>query len=198
MKLNNIFRKIKIYWAVPFGEQSKKIKSGYLTNQPLSRKLVVSALLSALAAAFQLMGALGGVGLAVSALVTLPISLAGLLSIYSGLMSYFATLILLVVLQPSELVIFPFTTGLLGLSIGFAYKYLNSRIAIVSFSALFLTFGIALLLYVFTFPILGSIVSTSFSYVALIIIYFTSVLYSWLWFEISTKIFKVLNPALTM
>lgn len=190
-----IFITLRDYWIKPM-DRTQKSRSGYLAHQQPSKKLAVSALLSAVAAALQAAGAFGGFGFAISALVTLPIAVAALLSVYSGLMSYFVTLFLLVILQPSELIIFPFTTGLLGLSIGVAYRFLNRRISIIGFNALCLTLGISLLLYVFRFPVLGPAVLGSFNFVTLIIIYIVAFFYSWFWAEVSLFVLKVLKPAL--
>lgn len=196
MKLHDALLKLKNYWVSSPGGSLQKIKSEYLVNQSLSRKLAVSALLSALAAALQSAGALGGVGFAISALVTLPISIAALLSVYSGLMTYFVTLFLLAVIQPSELVIFPLTTGLLGLSIGFSYRFLKRRITVVAFGALCLTNGVTLLFYVFRFPILGPVASGTFDSYVIIAIYIFSFLYCWFWTVIIAVVLKVLKGKL--
>jgi hypothetical protein len=196
MKLTAVFRRIFDYWVKPVDELTRKIRSGYLSGQPLAKKLAVSALLSAVAAALQSAGALGGVGFVISAFVTLPIAVAMLLSVYSGLASYAVTLCLLVLVQPSELIIFPFTTGLLGLSVGLAYRFLNRRITAVAFNALCLTFGIALLLYVFKFPVLGPVVTGAVSFRMLIIIFAVSLPYAWFWTVISGLVIKALGPAL--
>lgn len=62
-----------------------------------------------------------GIGYLISFLATLPIFLVTSLSIRQGILSYILTILLLFIIQPSELIIFPFTTGLLGIAIGVAF-----------------------------------------------------------------------------
>lgn len=190
------FYKIRDYWLNPKDDKREKIKIGYLESHSLSKRLTVSAFLSTVAVTLQSAGVLGGVGFAASALAALPIAISAILSVYSGLMSYFMTILLLVIFQPSELIIFPFTTGLLGLSIGFSFRLLKRRITIVTFNALCLTIGITILLYVFKYPVLGPEVSGSFHIVTVFVIYAATLLYSWLWFKITLLILKAISPAL--
>src|SRR5699024_7507846 len=77
-------------------------------------------------------GFLLGLGYFLSALATAPILLSSMLSIPYGLMSYFLTMMLLLILQPTELIIFPFTTGLLGLGIGIAFTFLEKESVLLS------------------------------------------------------------------
>lgn len=62
-----------------------------------------------------------GIGFLISFLATLPIFLATCFSIRQGILSYTLTIFLLFIIQPSELIIFPFTTGLLGIAMGVAF-----------------------------------------------------------------------------
>lgn len=184
------------YWVKPVANHIKTIKSNIAASEGKTKKLVVSALLSAIAAIMQSAGALGGPGFAVSALVTLPISIAAIYAIYSGVMAYTATLGLLIFLQPSEIIVFPFTTGLLGLSIGIAFRFFKKRAAVIAFAALSLTIGICILLYGLNFPVLGPSVSSQFHLTTLPAIYAFSFFYSWLWVEVSIVNFKFLSKTL--
>ncbi|WP_194709672.1 hypothetical protein [Radiobacillus deserti] len=152
-------------------------KSGRLIT---SRQLILGALLSSIAALFQSAGAFIGIGYALSMLATLPILVAAFISIPLGVLSYMTAILLLGVLQPSELWIFPFTTGLLGLGIGIGFKVRNHWVVATSFGAIFLMLGISVVLYGFSYPILGPI-SSSFSIVVLLGILGFSFFYSWLW-----------------
>src|SRR5690606_21054319 len=89
-----------------------------------TRKLILASIFACLAAIFQSAGGyLPGIGYLISPLATAPILLCSLLSIPYGFMSYLLTIMLLVILQPTELIIFPFTTGILGLGIGASFHF---------------------------------------------------------------------------
>jgi hypothetical protein len=156
-------------------------------------RLVVGALLGSIAVIFQSAGIFTGIGYILSMMSTGPLVLATLLSLRIGVMTYFGTIFLLAMLQPSELLVFIFTTGLLGLSLGCGLKYLKRSIFIIPFAALWLTIGINILLYGFKFTILGPLVTTDFSSWVILGTYGFSLLYSWIWKKLSISAFKVLN-----
>src|SRR5690606_32484068 len=79
-------------------------------------RLVLVAMFSALAAIFQAAGGLlPGVGFIISPFATLPILFCSILSKRLGFLAYFITNFMLLIIQPAELLVFPFTTGVLGL-----------------------------------------------------------------------------------
>ncbi|MGX6444312.1 hypothetical protein ACWM35_13980 [Neobacillus sp. K501] len=160
-------------------------------------RLVVGALLGSIAVIFQSAGIFTGIGYVLSMMSTGPLVLASLMSLRIGVMTYFVTLILLAMFQPSELLVFLFTTGLLGLSLGIGLKYFKRGIIIIPFAALCLTLGISILLYGFKFPILGPSVTAHFSSVVMLVTFAFSLLYSWIWKEISIAAFKLVNNVLS-
>lgn len=88
----------------------------YFKTYAYSKKLVLAALLSALAAILQFTGNfLPGIGYVISPFATLPILICTIISIPFGLQSYVLTFLLLILIQPGESFIFPFTTGIVGL-----------------------------------------------------------------------------------
>jgi len=109
-------------------------------------------------------------------------------SIPYGVMTYFLTIMLLFILQPSELIVFPFTTGLLGLGIGASFSFFRKRLIIIATGAILLMSGVMSLLFIFHFPVLGPAVSVSFSF--LITGFLFAFIYSWLWVDIALIIFK--------
>lgn len=111
-------------------------------------------------------------------------------------MTYFVTIFLLAMFQPSELWVFPFTTGLLGLALGVGLKYLRRSIFIIPFAAICLSLGIIILLYGFKYPILGPSVTTNLSGVVILVILVFSLLYSWFWQFLSLFIIKLLKRIL--
>ncbi|WP_456275971.1 hypothetical protein [Bacillus sp. AK128] len=149
-----------------------------------TNKLVLGAILASLAALFQSAGIIVGIGYALSILTTWPIAIATVISVKIGIMSYFSTILLLVLIQPSELLIFPFTTGLLGLSLGVGIKIVKNSLLSTLFASLSLTFGILTLLYAVQFPILGPTISTTFDFKVVVLTFLFSILYSWLWLRL--------------
>jgi len=129
-------------------------------------------------------GFMPGLGFLISPLATFPIFLATYLSIRQGILSYTLTIFLLFIIQPSELIIFPFTTGLLGITIGVAILQLKRRIVVVSFVVVCLFTGIMVLLYVFCFPVLVPTINTTIDSKVIAIIFLFSFLYSWIFAEL--------------
>lgn len=156
-------------------------------------RLVVGALLGSITVILQSAGTFAGIGYILSMMSTGPLVLASLLSLRIGVLTYFATTFLLVMFQPSEVLVFLFTTGLLGLSLGIGLKYIKRNIFIIPFVALSLTLGISILLYVFKIPILGPSATTHFSSIVILGIFSFSIFYSWIWKKLSIVTFKVLN-----
>lgn len=160
------------------------------------KKLVLGSLLACLAAVLQVAGGfLPGFGYFISPFATLPILIGAMFSLQMGMMSYFLSILLLFMLFPSELVIFPFTTGLLGIGIGAALSFFKKRLSIIFTGAILLTVGIMSLLYVFRFPILGPVVSDSYSFITVCCIFIFSFCYSWLWVEMALFFFKKLKTS---
>ncbi|MBM7660947.1 putative neutral ceramidase superfamily lipid hydrolase [Bacillus mesophilus] len=148
-------------------------------------KIVLGGILAALASIFQSAGIFVGFGYVISILTTLPIVIATVISIRIGFMTYISTILLLAILQPSELMVFPFTTGLIGLALGVGLRLWKSPVAIILLSGLSLTVGISILLYALKFPILGPSVISAFDPTVLLFIMLFSLVYSWIWLRLS-------------
>lgn len=154
-------------------------------------KLILTSFFACIAAILQSTGGfLPGIGYLLSALATAPILLCSMVSIPFGVMSYLLTITLLVILQPTELIIFPFTTGSLGLGIGASFNFFKKRLSIITAGAVILMAGIISLLNIFHFPVLGPAAPVSFSFFAAGCIFIFAFLYSWLWVEMAVIIFK--------
>lgn len=153
--------------------------------------LVMIALLSAIAAILQSMGGfLPGIGYAISPFSTAAIFLANWLFPKRGILAYLLTIVLLWIIQPSELVVFPFTTGILGVVLGLSMHFLKNRLIIVFLSGAGLTMGIQFVLSVLRFPLLGPVAETSFSLHVFVYIFIFSIVYSWVWLEASLFFMK--------
>lgn len=156
-----------------------------------STQVVTAALLSGLASVLQASaGYLPGLGFFISPLATAPILLCNTLSQPLGILAYLVTGFLLLIIQPSELVVYPFTTGLLGVGIGCAFRIVKTRGAVIISGAVVLTLGIISLLYGLKFPVLGPAVSQTFSLTTIVTIFLFSWCYSWFWAEIAQILLK--------
>jgi hypothetical protein len=102
----------------------------------------------------------------------------------------------LMMLQPSELLVFPFTTGLLGLSLGLAIRFVKKWGAVILLGAAGLTFGILFLLYVIRFPVLGPNVSSTFNLNVVLGTLSFSILYSAIWYRISVLGMRAIDRVL--
>ena len=157
-------------------------------------KLILVSIFACIAAILQASGGfLPGIGYLLSPLATAPILLGSMFSIRFGVMSYLLTIMLLFILQPTELMVFPFTTGLLGLGIGAAFYFFSKRLSIIATGTILLMVGIMSLLFIFHFPVLGPAVSVSFSLLTTGSVFLFAFFYSWLWVEIALIIFQRLK-----
>lgn len=165
----------------------------------VATQLVFVALMAALASLFQSAGGfLPGPGYAISPLATAPILLGMLVSMRFGLIGYGVTILLLLLIQPSEVIVFPFTTGILGVGLGFAFRFLHRRLIIIFIGAGSLFTGIVILLYGLKFPVLGPGISSTPQPEILTFIFLFSLLYSWLWTEIVQWIVKRIQAILPL
>lgn len=154
-------------------------------------KFILVSIFACIAAVFQAAGGyLPGIGLLLSPLATAPILLCSMFSISSGVKCYILTILLLCIIQPTELMVFPFTTGLLGLGIGTGFYFFKKRVSMIVTGAILLLLGVLSLLYIFHFPVLGPGVTDSFSIFTTGSIFLFAFLYSWLWVELALIIFK--------
>ncbi|WP_040209122.1 hypothetical protein [Neobacillus jeddahensis] len=184
-----------------FKSITDEIKSTKLVFNHYSRpkRLVVAGLFASIAAILQAAGGfLPVLGYFISPFATAPILFCAILSLPLGTMAYFLTTFMLLILQPSELLVFPFTTGLLGLGTGVAFYCFNKRLTIIAVGAAFLSLGILSLLYVFTFPVLGPVVSGSFSLLTASAIFLFSFIYNWIWVDIGLLLFKRLKKTISL
>ncbi|MCZ2259529.1 hypothetical protein [Sporosarcina sp. G11-34] len=170
-----------------------------LNNWSPIKKLVFVALMAALGAIFQAAGTLlPGIGYMISPLATAPILLGALLSLSSGISTYVLTICLLLLMAPSELLIFPFTTGLIGIGFGWTLRVCNRRFDILLVNGFLLFIGICIPLYVLGFPVFGPVVSSSFSPIILLFIFGFSLLYSWLWMEFGLFLLRKIKVILSL
>ncbi|MDP4084431.1 MAG: hypothetical protein Q8934_07410 [Bacillota bacterium] len=161
-------------------------------NHP-TKIVVYGALLSLIATILQSAGFFGGIGFLFSALSTLPILLSCILSLRMGFITYLVTFLLLFIIQPSELITYPLTTGILGLGMGLAFRLFKKELPIALFSGIFLTLGIMIALYIIKFPLLGPSVESTINIKTPIMIFLFSFIYSWGWIKLFVYLVKKFN-----
>lgn len=166
-----------------------------LNNWSYTKKLVSSAILAIFTSILHASGSLfPGIGLLMSPLSTFTILFSTFFSLQHGFLTYFATIILLFIIEPSELFIFPFATGLLGLGLGWGFIKLKNRwITISIVNGLLLFMGICFPLYVLHFPILGPTILSVPKLSILFAILVFSLIYSLLWLWVSIALIKYIN-----
>ncbi|SEM50867.1 hypothetical protein SAMN05192533_103185 [Mesobacillus persicus] len=151
-------------------------------------KLVVTALLGLVAALLQSAGGIfPGFGMLISPLSSFPMTISVLIGPLYGLLSYLVAIFLLFLIQPAELFVFPFTTGLMSIGIGWGLLLFKRKYSITIFSGSFLTLGICLLLYGIEFPVLGPLL-LDFQVWNLLYIYCFSFIYCWAWIELVIRV----------
>ncbi|MET3697707.1 predicted membrane protein DUF2232 [Bacillus oleivorans] len=181
----------------PISEHADMIHKLLRSKSTSLQNIIVTSLFGTLSAIFQSAGGFfPWVGYLISPLATAPIIFCTILSLKFGLFSYMVSILLLLVIQPSELIVFPFTTGLLGLAIGLAFRKFSKRISIIFFGSLALLAGMMIVLYGFGFPLLGPSIPANISYSGTGILFLFSFFYSWLWTEASHAVFKKIQKLL--
>lgn len=173
-------------------ELSEQLRKGTVTKH-----LLVSALLSSLAAILQ---AAGGyvplVGFFISPFTSLPMIIATMMGVRYGLFTYMLTISLLVIIEPTELFIFPFTTGLLGLGIGIGFILFKHRLPILICNGILLTIGILIPLSLLQFPVFGPLIEGAISIKIVLSIFIFSLIYCLIWIEFSLIIIRKLSRLL--
>ncbi|MFA5535785.1 MAG: hypothetical protein WDA53_01275 [Bacillota bacterium] len=162
-----------------------------------TKKLVSTAMLAIIAAILQSAGGwIPGAGFLISPFATIPILFAAIISLKNGFFAYLSAIFLLVLFEPGELFIFPFTTGLLGLSIGWRLSVSDKPLAITLISGIILFIGICIPLYGLGFPVLGPAILPTPQLKTVITIFGFSLLYSWLWLVLSRYLLRRLGQIL--
>lgn len=158
-------------------------------------KLVATALLGLVAALLQSAGGIfPGFGMLISPLSSFPMIISVMIGPLYGLLSYLVAIFLLFLIQPAELFVFPFTTGLMAIGIGWGLLFYKRKLSATFFSSSFLTLGICFLLYGIEFPVLGPLL-LDFQIWNLFYIFCFSFIYCWAWIEIVIRgVPKLLKP----
>jgi len=185
-----VYRSIRVFVSL---DLSALMSLSHYSN---TMKLVIGAIMASLAAIFQSAGLFVGFGYVLSMMATLPIIIATMISMRIGMMAYISTILLVSVIQPSEVIVFTFTTGLLGLSIGIGGRKFQKVLYIMLFAALSLTIGIISVLSIFNFPILGPSISTALDIKMLIAVFSFSLLYSWIWIKVSVGFSSIIQKTI--
>lgn len=152
-------------------------------------------LLAGVAALLQLSAAyFPGLGHFLSAFAALPISVAAASGPASGVWTYVAAAGVILAGQPGELPIFAFTTGPLGLAVGWGAAQKLGRWLVWAIAASVFFVGMAVLTYVAGVPALGEEVGTQAPrerMMALFAVFAGA--YAWAWLLLTEEIFRRLG-----
>jgi hypothetical protein len=184
------------YWSKPIPSYVAAVHCFLGQRSSETRKLIFSAVFGAIAAILIAMGGyMPGMGGLIGMAGAFPIILSTMISLRYGIMAYVLTIFLLLVLQPAEMLLFPFTTGLLGLVLGLSFCVMKKVFQLYITGMITLSGGIFVLLYGFQFPILGSSISSAIQYQNVLFIAVFSFFYSGLIVEVSLIGLKKLKGA---
>lgn len=174
--------------------EAQEIHQIFNQNFSTAKKITTAALLAGLAALFQSFGdLLPGIGYIITPFSTFPILIISLYSMLYGSAGYCAVMLLLLFIMPGELVVFPFTTGLLGLGLAAGILKIKKRGLVILLNSILLLSGISLLLYVFNFPVLGPAANSQFNIRTFAFIYIFALVYSSLCTEVGLWLIKRLR-----
>lgn len=110
-----------------------------------TRNITIGALLAAMAVGIQASPLfLPVVGISLSSLSTLPVAVSGYLNPLTGLLTYLISSVILAMWSVPQAIIFFFSSGLLGLTMGALMKKRVSFVVLVGISGLFLSMGVFL------------------------------------------------------
>src|SRR5699024_6349225 len=141
----------------------------------------------------QSMGAFFGIGFLISPFATAPIFLITVMSKRFGLLAYLVAIFILLLIRPDELFIFPFTTGLLVISLGITFSYVHNFFVLAFANCLTLSIGIYFILYTLKFPVLGSSVTQTFDVIVVGAVFLFAVVYSVVWLVLCKLLLEKLS-----
>ncbi|GAB6137949.1 hypothetical protein [Halanaerobaculum tunisiense] len=145
-------------------------------------KLSRLAILATLAACLQISaGFFPGIGHLLSIFCTVPIILAGLSGVLTVNITFFTATLIIFFIQPPEAPIFLFTTGLLGLIIGYGLNSNWNKLKLIVYSSIGLGIGIHILSLGLNIPIMGGWTKNLGLLGRPIFIFIFSLAYSYLW-----------------
>ena len=153
----------------------------------IARFISIGGILTTLAVLFQSAPVfLPTVGMALSPFSTLPIAIAAYFSSSLGILVLLSSAFILLFISIEETLILLFTTGLLGLIVGFFYK--RKLVTSILCSAIALAIGMATLTFIIGISAFGDFTSSLSLAVTLLIFILFSLIYASIW-NISIKKF---------
>lgn len=187
-----------MYFTKEIPSHPKDIHQFFVTWTATHKSMFV-ALMAALATVLQSAGVFfPGVGLLIIPFAAAPILLGALISFRSGAMTYLLTILLLLIIQPSELIILPFSTGLLGLFLGWSFLIFNRRSEIIVTCGTLLFIGICIPLYILDFPVFGPAITSPFNITVLVLLFTFSLIYSLIWLELGLFLLRKIKIILRL
>ena len=157
-----------------------------------TKNIVLGALLAVISALFQCIPALFSETLIfITIFSAIPIYLISRIEPVYGILSYIIAFILISLISPHENIMFIFTNGIVGLSLGISQYYLKKRSLICIIAGIFLTLSICIVNFLIGINIIGF--SFSFSIIPILIIFIASYIYCFVFLILCNFIYKRLN-----
>ena len=158
-----------------------------------TKNIVLGALLAVISSLFQCIPALfSETFIFVTIFSAIPIYLISRIEPVYGILSYIIAFILISLISPHENIMFIFTNGIVGLSLGISQYYLKKRPLICIIAGIFLTLSICIVNFLIGINIIGF--SFSFSIIPILIIFMASYIYYFMFLILCNFIYKRLNP----
>lgn len=149
-----------------------------MNKMNVSSFICVGGILTTLAVLFQSAPIfLPAIGLFLSPLSTLPITMAAVCSIPLGFAVFFSSVLILTMISIQESIILLFTTGLLGIVMG-ALLFRKGMISSILFSSVALSVGMACLTYIVGIPAFVDLASSFSTVLTFFIFFLFSIIYS--------------------
>ena len=158
-----------------------------------TKTLVLGALLAVIASFFQLMPVLfSEVFIFGTIFSAVPIYIVSVINPKAGVLSYFVTAILVMLISTHEGLFFLLTNGVIGVSLGVFKYYTNRKTIIFIGSSMVLTITLSIMNYGVGIPILGTQIP-GVIIIQLIILFLLSLVCNILYYYLSDYIFRTIK-----
>ena len=157
-----------------------------------TKYIILGGLLAVISAILQCIPAfLSEAFIFLTILSTIPIYIIAKKQPVLGILSYIITFILISFISPHENIMFIFTNGILGLSLGICNYFTDKKRLICSISAILLTISICIVNFIIGINIIGF--SFNLSLLPIVLIFLGSSVYSFIFLVICRFFYKRIN-----
>lgn len=157
-----------------------------------TKYIILGGLLAVISAILQCIPAfLSEAFIFLTVLSTIPIYIIAKKQPTLGILSYIIAFILISFISPHENIMFIFTNGILGLSLGICNYFTDKKFLICSISTILLTFSICIVNFIIGINIIGF--SFNLSFLPIVLIFLATSVYSFIFLVICKFFYKRIN-----